>query len=107
MVDVSAGLPQEHLENHLGSLVLTFAEVVVADPALGIDEVERRPVVVVEGLPHGVVVVDGDRVPDIELLDAATDVVEIPLELELGSLHADDGQSVTGVLLRPGPHVRE
>jgi hypothetical protein len=43
-------------------LVASFAEVVVADDAVGVDEVERRPVVVVEGAPDLVVVVDRDRV---------------------------------------------
>jgi hypothetical protein len=38
--------------------------VVVADHALRIDEVERRPVLVVEGAPDLIVVVDGDRVVD-------------------------------------------
>jgi hypothetical protein len=34
--------------------------VVVADDAVGVDEVQRRPVVVVEGAPNCVVVVDRD-----------------------------------------------
>jgi len=41
-------------------LVASFADVVVADDAVGVDEVQRRPVVVVEGAPNCVVVVDRD-----------------------------------------------
>ena len=105
LFDVGTGLPQEHLEDHLGLLVVAFAEVVVPDATLGIDEVQGGPVVVVERLPDGVVVVHHDRVADVHLLDGAAHVVEVALELELGRLHADDRQPAAGVRVRPGPHV--
>jgi hypothetical protein len=38
LLDVDTGLSQEHLEHHLGLLVVAFAEVVVPDATLGIDE---------------------------------------------------------------------
>ena len=48
---------EQTLDDALGFLVASFAEVVVADDAVRVDEVERRPVVVVEGGPDLVVVV--------------------------------------------------
>jgi len=53
---------EQPLDHALGLLVTSFAEVLVADAAVGVDEVQRRPVVVVEGAPDCVVVVDGDLV---------------------------------------------
>ena len=50
-------------------VVVAFAEMVVADLALGIDEVVRRPVAVVEGAPDRVVVVDRDGIVDLEIRD--------------------------------------
>src|SRR5690348_991168 len=46
---------QEFLDHPLGLLVLAFAEVVITDSALPIDEVVGRPVVVAKRVPDGVV----------------------------------------------------
>jgi hypothetical protein len=51
---------EQPLDGALGLLVASFADVVVTDDAVGVDEVQRRPVVVVEGAPDFVVVVDRD-----------------------------------------------
>ena len=59
---------EQPLDDVLRLLVTPFAEVLVADDPVRIDEVERRPVVVVEGVPDFVVVVDRDRVVDRSLL---------------------------------------
>ncbi len=77
----------------------------VADLALGVDEVQRRPVVVVEGAPDCVVVVDRDRVVDPQVLDGSADVVEVVLEVELGGVDADHDQAVVPVLLGPGADI--
>ena len=42
---------EQPLDDTLELLVASFAEVVVADDAVRVNEVERRPVVVVEGGP--------------------------------------------------------
>ena len=76
----------------------------MTDSALGVDEVEGGPVVIVERLPHGVVVVDGDGIADVHRLEGDPHPVEVFLEVELGCLHADDGQPVVRVLVGPGPH---
>jgi hypothetical protein len=51
---------EQPLDGALGLLVVSFADVAVTDDAVGVDEVQRRPVVVVEGAPNCVVVVDRD-----------------------------------------------
>jgi len=53
---------EQPLDDPLRLLVASFTEVVVADDAFPVCEVERRPVDVVEGAPDGVVVVERDRV---------------------------------------------
>jgi hypothetical protein len=55
---------EEPLDEALGPLVAPFAEVRVADDAVGVDEVQRRPGAVGERVPDRVPVVDGDRVVD-------------------------------------------
>jgi len=56
--------PEQPLDNALRLLVTPLAEMIVADDAVRVDEVERRPVVVGEGAPDLVVVVERDRVVD-------------------------------------------
>src|SRR5215211_5706443 len=51
---------EQPLDDALGLLVASFAEVVIADDAVRVDEVQRRPVAVREGTPDLVVVVDRD-----------------------------------------------
>jgi hypothetical protein len=67
---------EQSLDRALRLLVASFAEVVVADDAVPVDEVERRPVVVVEGAPDLVLVVDGDRLVDSSLLRRFPHAVE-------------------------------
>ena len=97
---------EQLLQLALGLLVAALAEVRVADDAVPVGEVERRPVVVGEGVPDPVVVVDGDRVVDPAVRDRPADQVDVVLELELGGVHADHDQPVVPVGLRPGAHVR-
>ena len=61
---------EQTLDHALRFLVTPFAEALVADDAVGVDEIERRPVVVVERAPDLVVVVGSDRVVDLSLLVA-------------------------------------
>jgi hypothetical protein len=87
-------------------LVATFAEVVVADDAVRVDEVQRGPVVVGEGVPDHEVVVERDRVVDRSFLRCAPHAVHLVLERELGRMDADDDQPVVSVSLRPRTDVR-
>ena len=86
-------------------VVVAFAEMVVADVALGIDEIMRRPVLVVEGAPDRIVVVDRDRIVDLEIGDGLAHVVDVLLEGELRRVHADHDQALVLVLLGPGADV--
>ena len=49
---------QQSLNDHFGLLVFALPKVMVANAATRINEVQRRPILVVEGAPDGVVVVD-------------------------------------------------
>src|SRR5918998_3081890 len=113
---------QELLDDALELLVASFAEVLVADDAVAVGEVQRRPVVVGEGAPDLVVVVDHDRVVDRSLACRAPHAVDVVLEGELGRVDADDDQPIVAVGLgpradvgplaqpvdaRPGPEVHE
>ena len=97
---------EQLLDRALRLLVAALAEVVVADDALRVDEVERRPVVVVERVPDVVVVVDRDRVVDPSLRRRLPHPVDLVLERELRRVDADDDQPVVSVGLRPRPDVR-
>jgi hypothetical protein len=95
------------LKNHFGLSVLTLPKLMMSDLSLRVDEVEGWPVVVVEGTPDRVVVVDRDRVVDPQVRGGSADVVEVVLEVELGRVHADDHQSVILVLLGPRADIRK
>ena len=97
---------EQPLDDALGLLVASFAELLVADDALLVDEVQRRPVVVVERAPDRVVVVDRDRVVDLSLLDRRPDAVDLVLEGELRRVDPDDDEPVVAVGLRPRADVR-
>ena len=97
---------EQLLDDALRFLVAPLAEVVVANVAVHVDEVERRPVVVVEGGPDPVVVVERDRVVDRSLLRRHPDTLELVLEREFRRVHSDDDEPVVSVGLRPGAHVR-
>jgi hypothetical protein len=86
--------------------VLAFAEVMMPDFSLGIDEVEGRPVLVLEGIPDGMVAVHRDGVAHSEGLGSPADVVDVLLESELRGVHPDHDQPPIPVFLRPGAEVR-
>ena len=90
----------------LGLLVAPLAEVLVADDAVRVDEVERRPVVVGEGGPDLVVVVGRDGVVDVPHLDRLPDEIDVVLEPELRRVNSDDDQPVVAVGPRPRADVR-
>ena len=98
-------LGQQLLDDHFRLLVLAFAEVVVAQAPLGVGEVQGGPVVVGEGTPYRVVVVGRDRVVDPQVAHGAAHVGEVVLEAELGGVHPDHDEPVTGVLPGPGAQV--
>ena len=94
---------QQLLDRPLGLLVGALAEMLEADAPVAVDQVERRPVVVVERPPDRELVVDHDRVADAQLAHRAAHVVEVVLEAELGRVHADDDQPAVAIALMPTP----
>ena len=83
---------QQLLNGLLGSLVLALAEVMLTNASPRIDEIEGRPILVIEGAPDRVVVVDRDGILDPHLLHRTTDVVEVAFECKLGCVHADQDE---------------
>ena len=71
------------------------------DATLRIGDVERGPVLVGEGVPNGVVVVDRDRVLDLQLARCSSNVVDVVLDVELRRVHADDDEPVLGRTCSP------
>ena len=78
---------------------------VVANAALGVDEIVGRPVLVLEGAPDGEIIVHGDRIVDAQAAHRVADVGLGLLEGELGRVDADDDQALVLVLLGPGANV--
>src|SRR5436190_8160923 len=97
---------EQPLDEALRLLVTPFAQVLVADDAVRVDEVERRPSIVVESAPDVVVVVERDRVVDRSLLRGLPHALDLVLERELRRVDADHDQPVVSVRLRPRPNVR-
>jgi hypothetical protein len=59
--------------------VASFAELLVADDALLVDEAERWPVVVIERAPDRVIVVDRDRIINRSRLDRVAYAIDLML----------------------------
>jgi len=97
---------EQPLDDVLRLLVASFAEVLLADDAVRVDEVEGRPVVVIERAPDPVLVVDRDRVVDLSLLDRLPDAVDLVFESELRRVDSDDDESVVAIGTGPRPDVR-
>ena len=77
-------LGQQLLDDHFRLLVFAFAEVVVPDAPQRVGEIQGGPVVIVEGAPDRVVVVERDRIIDPHVPHGAADVVQVVLEAEPG-----------------------
>jgi hypothetical protein len=68
---------------------------------------ERRPVVVVEGAPDRISVVEHDRMRHVHRLHGAAHALPLAFERELGRVCTYDHQSVIAVRLRPSVDVRQ
>ena len=72
---------------------------------LRIDEIEGRPIVVLECTPDRIVVIDRDRIGDPHVLGGSAHVLEVVLKGELRRVHADHHQSVILVFLGRGADI--
>ena len=71
----------------------------VPDAPVRVDEILRRPVIVMEGTPNDVLAIDRDRIVDSQRFGLAADVVEILLKSEFRGMDADNDQPLVLVLL--------
>ncbi|MOA22820.1 hypothetical protein D3C78_1434060 [compost metagenome] len=78
---------------------------VVANLALGIDQVMRRPVAVIKGAPDLVIIVDCHRVIDLEVRDGLPDIVDFLFKGEFGCVDTDDDKALIAVFVCPRPHI--
>src|SRR5215467_4210115 len=67
-------LVQQLLDDVLRFLIVAFPEMMMADPALPVDEVVRWPVAILERIPDRSIAVDGDRIGELEILHGLRDV---------------------------------
>src|SRR4051812_24332741 len=78
----------------------------MSNTPLRIDEIQSRPIPVMEGLPYRMLIIDGDRVIDAHLSHGPANVVDVLLKSELRRMDADHHQSLVLVFLGPGADIR-
>src|SRR5256885_15707050 len=76
-----------------------------SDPSLGIREIQRRPVVVVECAPDPILAVHRDRVFDPQRSRLLADVVNVSLKRKFRRMDADHHQALVAVFLSPGTNI--
>ena len=84
---------------------MALTEVVIALPPLRIEEVVRRPVIVLERRPHDQLVIERDGVADVQILDRLAHIIGIAFEGEFRGMDADHHQSIVGIGVVPGAHI--
>src|SRR4051794_1808330 len=84
---------------------MSFSELMMSNLSFRIDEVESRPILIIESTPDCVVVIHGDRVADMHVFGSPSNVRSVFLKSELGRMHPDHDESLVFVFLRPGTEV--
>lgn len=74
----------------------------VTDLTIGIDQVMGRPIVVFEGAPDIVVVVDGNGIVDLEVANRFADVVDLLFKGKFRRMNANDDKPLILVFFCPG-----
>jgi len=87
--------------------VAALPEVVIADSSFPIDEVLRRPVLVVEGPPNRVIAVDRNRVGYLQITAGVFYIQSFFLEREFRGMDANHNQARIFIFRRPALHVRQ
>ena len=84
---------EELLDRSFNLIVLALTGVLENDLSVLVDDVLRRPVLIVVGIPRRIVVVLCDRILDAMALDRGLNVADDLLEWELRCMNADDDKS--------------
>jgi len=84
---------------------LVLAELMMSNLPLRIDEIEGRPIVIVERTPDHIVAIDRDWIINPHVLRRAANIIEVSFEFELRRVYADHYQPVIPVFLGPGAHI--
>src|SRR5439155_26409271 len=79
-----SGFAQQLLNDRFRALVLAFPELVMADLAVRIDDIDGRPIVIGECLPYRVVAVDRNGILDPKHLERRADVIDVLLNPNSG-----------------------
>src|SRR5205807_5802022 len=98
---------KELLDDLFTLLVLAFPELVITNVSGCIHDVIARPRAIVEGPPDGIVVVDGDRISDLQIMHCFLNVGQVSFKGELRSMHADHEQAARLIFISPGPQIRQ
>src|SRR5260370_32212093 len=102
MADAAAsGLGQQLLNDLFRLFVFALAELMMSNTPLRIDEIEGRPILIVESAPYRMVAIDRESIIDPHLLRGSANVIDVFLKCELMRVHADHHQSLVLVFLVP------
>src|SRR6266436_5728913 len=89
-----SGLGQQLLNDSFRLFVFTFAELMMPDAPLRIDDIEGRPILVPESPPYRMVAIDRDRITDSHILGGSANVIDVFLECELRRVDTDHHQTL-------------
>ena len=69
-------------------IIVAFTEMVIANFALGIDQIERRPIFIMKRIPNAIVIVLSDGIRDAELGNRLYDIAAFAFESKFRRVHA-------------------
>src|ERR1700683_4506776 len=98
---------QELLDRQLGVRVAALTVVVVEQPRSSVEQITRRPALVLVLLPQLQLAVDQHRVLDAQAGDSVPDRSLVARRVKAGAVHADHAQASLPIALVPSPHIRQ
>src|ERR1700733_415873 len=98
---------QQLLDPSLGLVIVALAEVLVSHFALGVDEVVRRPVFIVKGIPDRLIAIECNGIGDAKLLHCLLYIRHLSFKVELRRMDSDHHQTAVLVLVRPRADIRD
>src|ERR1700758_5282630 len=102
-----SSLPQQLLDGYFRLCVGALAELLMPQVTRSVDEIQSRPVLVLERVPYDMAAVHRNGVADRHVVHRPADVRDIFLEYELRRVDADHHQSLTFIFVRPRTDVRK